>query len=186
MNKKLQFFVVVIILLIFGLSCSYASNQTDDTGSDAISTDVPKTDNIITKTTESDVKAATSEVTNYASLSKELLDNSGVDKTVNMKKGTYTITNPIKMTQKAKTIVVNGNGAVIDGSNTKSFLTVTANNKLTINNLVIKNTKNTDGAAGIIVSDKAQLTLNNCTFINNIASGKGGALLNRGTTVVNG
>ena len=45
------------------------------------------TDNIITKTTESDVKAATSEVTNYASLSKELLDNSGVDKTVNMKRG---------------------------------------------------------------------------------------------------
>ena len=41
MNKKLQFFVVVIILLIFGLSCSYASNQTDDTADDAISTDVP-------------------------------------------------------------------------------------------------------------------------------------------------
>jgi len=186
MNKKLRFFVMLIILLIFGISCSYASEQVDDNNFDAVSTDVAKNNDLITKTVDQDVKTADSEVTNYASLSTELLDNSGVDKTVNMKKGTYTITNPIKMTQKAKSIVVNGNGAVIDGSNAKSFLTVTANNKLTINNLVIKNTKNANEAAGIVVADKAYLTLNNCTFINNVASGKGGALLNRGTTVING
>ena len=186
MNKKLQFFVVVIILLIFGLSCSYASNQTGDDISDVISNDVTENDNTITKAIDSDVKTANSEVTNYASLSAELLDNSGVNKTVDMKKGMYTITEPIKMTQKAKTIVLNGNGAVIDGSNAKSFLTVTSNNRLTINNLIIKNTKNTNEAAGIVVSNNAYLTLNNCTFINNVASGKGGALLNRGTTVING
>lgn len=187
MNKKLQFFVVVIILLIFGLSCSYASNQTDDTADDAISTDVPKTDNVITKTTESDVKTATSEVTNYASLSAELTDNSET-KTVNMKKGTYTITNPITILEKSytKTITINGNGAVIDGSNSKTFLTINPNNKVTINNLVIKNTKSAKNAAGIVANNKVQLTLNNCTFINNVATEKGGALLNRGTTVVNG
>ncbi len=185
MNKKIQFFVILIIFLIMGISCSYAANQTDDV-SDALTTSINENDNLITKTIDSDtVKTANSEVTNYASLSSELLDNSGVNKTINMKKGTYTITNPIKMTQKAKTIVVNGNGAVIDGSNAKSFLTVTRNNNLTINNLVIKNTKNTNEAAGIVVADYAYLTLNNCTFINNVATSKGGALLNRGTTVVN-
>lgn len=186
MNKKLQFFVVVIVLLIFGLSCSYASDQTDDVDSDVISTDVAEIDNSITKTTDSGVKTDSSEVSDYASLSSALAQNSE-SKTINMKKGTYTITDPIKILEKSftKTTVINGNGAVIDGSNAKSFLTIAPNNKVTINNLVIKNTKGTSEAAGIVANNKVELTLNNCTFMNNVATGKGGAILNRGTTVIN-
>lgn len=184
MNKSMKYFIMLFILLTFTMSCAYAANETQVTDTTDIETNTVQ-DNTITKAQTAQTKTATTEVTSYDSLVNELTDTED-NKTINIKKGTYKITNPIttRNTGKAKSITINGNGATIDGSNTQSFLTISPNNIVTINDLIIKNTKATSQASAIITQNNVVLTLNNCTFINNVASGKGGAITNRGTAII--
>ena len=188
MNKNIKYLVLLIILLIFSISCSYATNDMDDTGIDT-TTDNVEINKDITKTqiiNENLKTEKTVEINNYNSLKTELNDNE-VNKTINIKKSTYAITDALNINNKGytKNIIINGNGAIIDGSNTKTFLTIGQNNNVIINDLVIKNTKGTSQSGAIVVSNNAKLTLNNCNFTNDVSTGKGGAIANRGTTVIN-
>ncbi|RAP53529.1 MAG: hypothetical protein BZ138_00605 [Methanosphaera sp. rholeuAM270] len=190
MKNKLKFFVLLFIILIFSFSYVHATNETDTHDSDStVSVKEAEVNKIITKNENKNktVKTAdTVQVNSYDSLASQLTGNEE-NKIINLKKATYKITNQVSIPTKSfsKNIVINGNGAVIDGSNSKSFLKIGANNNVTINNLHIKNTKAITQASGIIVSEKSSLTLTNCNFTNDVSSGKGGALINRGTTKIN-
>ncbi|RAP53526.1 MAG: hypothetical protein BZ138_00585 [Methanosphaera sp. rholeuAM270] len=189
MKNICKYFVLLFILLIFGLSCAYAANMTDEGNSDStVSVNDAEVNKVITKTSTNDRNlktAQTSQVSTYAALATQLNDNEA-NKTINIKKATYTITKPISINSKSftKNIVINGNGAIIDGAKSKSFLNIASNNKVTINNLIIRNTKASDQSGAIVVSNKVTLRLNNCQFINDVSSGKGGAITNRGTTII--
>lgn len=194
MNKNYKYFVLLFVLLIIGISCAHATNETDVSSSDATVTasDVAVNTNVNKEITKTNIKdntvktANVTEVNSYSALETELTDKSS-DKIINLKKGTYKISHQIKMYDKGFTrnIVINGNGATLDGSNSQSFLIIFKNNKVTINDLNIKNAKGTSGAGGVVVNSQSSLTLNNCNFTNVVSTGIGGAVTNMGTTTVN-
>ena len=180
----MKMFILFIFLLLFTLSCSHASNETNDECSDSTSLNEVETINEVQKNEiNRDNKEEGSEVTSYDMLFSELRTNDE-NKIVNIKKGTYIVNEPIplKICSYTKNLVINGNGAIIDGNNSKYFLSISTNNNVTINNLIIRNTKSDSQASGINTSNNVHLKLNNCTFINCVSTGKGGALANRGVT----
>lgn len=78
-----------------------------------------------------------------------------------------------------KSLTINGQGHTIDCANLKdTYLFKSTNGKITLENLIIKNNKNSQFNYGTIyIKDNAQYTINNCTFIGNTAGG-GGAIYN--------
>lgn len=188
MNNNIKYVVMLLILLIFSISCAYATNDTDISDSDSNvvdhSTEISKT---VTKANNIDkpVKTGNNLINSYNSIATEA--NEEYVGSVYLEKKTFKVVNPITINKKGSTknVVIYGNGAVIDGSNSKSFLHIAAGNKVTINDLVIKNTKETPEAGGISISDGATVILNNCNFTNDVSTGKGGAIVNRGKLTIN-
>jgi len=78
-----------------------------------------------------------------------------------------------------KSLTINGQGHTIDCANLKdTYLFKSTSGKITLENLIIKNNKNSMYSYGTIyIKDNAQYTINNCTFISNTAGG-GGAIYN--------
>ncbi|MEE1156674.1 MAG: hypothetical protein U0K80_04595, partial [Methanobrevibacter sp.] len=78
-----------------------------------------------------------------------------------------------------KSLTINGQGHTIDCANLKdTYLFKSTSGKITLENLIIKNNKNSMYNYGTIyIKDNAQYTINNCTFISNTAGG-GGAIYN--------
>ena len=79
-----------------------------------------------------------------------------------------------------KTLTIDGQGYTIDGGNLKNnYLFISSSGKITMENLVIKNFNNYHyGFGTIYIKDSAQYSINNCTFISNVASFDGGAIYN--------
>lgn len=79
-----------------------------------------------------------------------------------------------------KSLTINGQGHTIDCANLKNtFLFKSTSGMITLENLIIKNNKNSYlGFGTIYITDSAQYTINNCTFINNSGSSCGGAIYN--------
>ena len=193
MNKKIKFTSIFIFLLILLIGVSAISAVEDNQQADntqnvvaqtnQVNEDIQEvqTNNIENK--EKNVKKAAKTVSTYNELSSAL---KAVDdnKTINMKKGTYTITSPIELTGKIDNITINGNGAIIDGLNKYQFLTFNGKRNITINDLTIRNTKSTSQAAAITMTGVSNLKLNNVNFTHNVAEGRGGAITNRGNLTV--
>ena len=83
-------------------------------------------------------------------------------------KGNFAITDTIKLqwdNSPAKEFTINGNGATIDGKNSKPFLTIFENYKVTLNNLnFVDNLISKDGGGAIAVHTGGELNINNCNF----------------------
>jgi len=87
-------------------------------------------------------------------------------------------------------LTINGNGATIDGENSKSFITIANGFTVTLNNLTIKNMVAQNGGA---IKNYGTLTVNNTIFDSNNAiystgnktTVDGGAIFSDGTTTVN-
>lgn len=66
-----------------------------------------------------------------------------------------------------RTLIINGNGATMDGKGSKSFLTVLSEYSVTINNLNIANNYRYRGGGGaVFVNEGGELHVNNCSFTN--------------------
>ena len=77
-----------------------------------------------------------------------------------------------------KSLTINGQGHTIDCANLKNtFLFKSTSGMITLENLIIKNNKMAQYGT-IYITDSAQYTINNCTFIDNSASYFGGAIYN--------
>ncbi|MBR0472060.1 MAG: Ig-like domain repeat protein [Methanosphaera sp.] len=189
MKNNIKYFVVLFVLLIFGISCAYAANETSDsTVSDETVTAQPSEVNkVITKTNTKDkaVKTGYDEVTSYNQLADELTEKT-TEKTVYLKKGTYKATKTINLwdSPTLKKVEIFGNGAVIDGSNSKQFLKIFKNVKVTVHDLTIKNTKGGERSGAIDINAKGMLVADNCTFINAVSTGKGGAITDSGSSTI--
>lgn len=189
MKKSIKYFVVLMILLTFSVSCAYAANETADTtnADTSVSASETETNKVIAKTDTADKKVKTgyNEITSYKDLETELTDKE-LQKTVYLKKGTYKATHVINMwdSPKMKKVEIFGNGAVIDGSNSKQFLKLFKNVNVTIHDLTIKNTKGGERSGAIDVNAKGIINVDNCKFINAVSTGKGGAITNSGSATI--
>lgn len=97
-----------------------------------------------------------------------------ITQTINLRNG-YSRSSYLKLT----TLTVNGNNKIIDGCGEYEFIQLNDNDaplNLTLNNLIIKNCKDSIGGA-IYIGDNtyANLTINDCVFENNHAD-YGGAI----------
>lgn len=115
--------------------------------------------------------------------------------TVNIADGVYSGTGNVNISISAKNVNIKGqsqNGTIINASGTGSTRMFTVSNgaSVTISNLTFANGNHTSNGGAIYLvgstTVRSYLTVNNCTFINNKASG-GGAISNvRSTLTVNG
>jgi len=174
---------IILVILCTSLICSSVAfaqednvdslKTNDDNGQNVqsnIETNIQKHDKEIKTTTT---------VSNYEELSKAMTKNA--NQTINMQKTTYKITNPTIAVNTNNNVIINGNGAVIDGQNKYHFLAMLGKNTtLTINNLTIKNTRNSSKYnTGAIYCENVTLNLNNINFTNN----NGGAVYTTNTNL---
>lgn len=107
--------------------------------------------------------------------------------TINLKAGNYTITNPINwgnVTSTIKTLTIKGNNQVIDGNNTKNFISITNGYTLNIENITAQNCYDLNGS--VINNINSTLTIQDSIFNNNTAKNYGGVIYNdhANTTVI--
>ena len=121
-------------------------------------------DETILKDTSQDTRSP------YDQFVKDLNDNTG---TVYLN-GNIKISEPFK-TIKHKT-VIDGKGHTIDAQHKTYIFKISA--PVTLKNIILKNGKSDNGGA---LYANAALTLNNCQFINNVATKAGGAIFVKGT-----
>lgn len=147
---------------------------------------ITATDNTTTTTTTT----ITKQVTNYTQLETQIKDaktKGECNYHINLKKDNYIITNPITWDSKSEktNLTINGQGSIIDGKNTKTFLKIAENTTITLANMTITNTCDQIYAA---VQNQGNLTINNITFKNNQISGKnlgGAAIHNKANLTIN-
>jgi hypothetical protein len=83
----------------------------------------------------------------------------------------------------SETVVINGNGAVLDAARARSsgmanFFWVKAGGSLTLDSLTLKNGYDSSGNGGAITMDGTTLVVRNCKFVSNSETkGYGGAIL---------
>ena len=105
-------------------------------------------------------------------------------KIITIKKGTYKLDDQLTMITSKYPLTIYGQNSTIDGNSKYKFLSVESAIKLTITGLNINNMIESDNAAAIETTELATVTIDNCTFINNTSTGKGGSLGNRGNMTV--
>ena len=114
-------------------------------------------------------------VNNYKQLYDQIenIKTQGTSKsyTINFNpKGDFTITDTIELEGEkspARTFIFNGNGATIDGKNSKSFLTIFSGYTATVNNInFVNNFRNVGGGGALFVHTDGELNVNNCNFTN--------------------
>ena len=184
--KKLFTLLIILSLTLLIIPSGYAAD--DGTDSDDILTYLEDTwENIhnfyIELTSES------VDVHGYDELAKVLAEkseeNSTIRYVINLQDGDYNVTNRIKCGYKYATIKINGNNHTIDGRGKKQFLEVYGN--LEVNNLTVQNTRyQKNESAAICMVSVSDLTIDNCTFLNNHGDIKGGAITSRGKTRITG
>lgn len=185
---------MAIIIILFALlaSLSMISAADDDNITDtqivsesveanAITDSTTETTQIQSENSSKNLKSATKyDVNNYTELYKAVNTNTS-DKTItiNLKGDSkYVITNPIVFNKSYTfdTIIINGNGRVIDGSNSKIFMNISYGKTLSITNVTIQNTY---GAKSSTFSNNGTLNLTNCIFSNDCLKSYG-LIFNRG------
>ena len=100
--------------------------------------------------------------------------------TINLNPGNYDVTNQIRWdnsTGTSKKLIINGNNNVISGKNSYTFINVTSDNTLELNNITLKNFKTA------IYSNKGKISLTNCTLTNNTVSLTNNTVSNGGSAI---
>ncbi|MEE0935867.1 MAG: hypothetical protein U0L42_09355 [Methanobrevibacter sp.] len=193
--KKIIILTLFLSLLLIGsVSAADVSNDTqkDINPIDENSADILKTENLdesqnemnslneieintelTTTNTHETLTASEINVNNYTQLYDqiEILKNEGTSESyiINLNpKGDFAITDAIILqgnNSPAKDFTINGNGAVIDGKNSKYFLTIFENYKVTLNDLnFVDNVITEDGGGAIAAHTGSELNINNCNF----------------------
>ncbi len=99
--------------------------------------------------------------------------------TINLLRGDYNATANFNWdaSLRTKTLVIEGNGLVLNGNNQYRFITVSNHCTLKLNNITFTNFTASNG--GVVYNLQGDVTVTNSKFINNNVSGSaGGAILN--------
>ena len=185
--KKGILILTMLILVLFSISCIYASDvndtlaasedtatiemaQIDEITAGDTSQTVEQSDDDETVNAETDLDTLSAGNGNYSDLRTDIENGGGLTKSYYRYYEGDGDTIEIR-----ESMVINGNGAVIDmaGFNIRAFY-INASD-VTINNLTIENA-NIIGKSGAIYWDGDGGTVFNCTFANNTADGDGGAI----------
>lgn len=194
--KMLMFIAIFLLAAVAVGAVSATSNDTDALSFDEIDEEIGLSDigdEIGSKQT------ASATVSSYDGLFKKIDEAKNVkcdEYTINLKSGTYKATKDmIKWASGdaagTKTLIINGNGATLDGNNKCGFLEVEMDYTLVLNNLRIQNyAKSGDSGyvdliygGAVFVDVRGTLIVNNCEFINNHAN-EGGAIYSEGILLV--
>ncbi len=191
--KKIIILTLFLSLLLIGsASAADVSNdtQTDINQIDESSADILKIENSdesqdmnsinevetnteLTDNTNETLTASEITVNDYNELYDQIenLMEQGTSEsyTINLNpNGDFAITDAIKLqgnNSPAKEFIINGNGATIDGKNSKYFLTIFENYKVTLNDLnFVDNIITKDGGGAIAAHTGSELNINNCNF----------------------
>lgn len=151
--------LILLVVFIFSISavCAQDTNQTDESDI-SYSNDLTLANSSLTVKTFTDLEKDISNASSEWNVDSDYKFSTQYDKNY---------TNGIKIT--GKTLIINGNGHIIDSDN-KSKIFDISNSNIIINNLVFKNSNN----SAIFVKN-SNLTTNNCVFENNVAK-NGGAV----------
>ena len=195
--KRITMFLSVFILLLIAISSVNATDvsndtiQIDDTMDTEQTQSTPSTSkeilqdhntNIedVEKTIKSDSDGITYTADNYADLISKVNNAKTANNEViiSLNPGDYNATAAITWGGSSnKKLTIDGNGIVLDGQDKYKFITIQANNYLTLKNITIQNYKSS-GQGGAIQCLMGQINMDNCTFINNTATDSVGGAVN--------
>ena len=190
MKCKKRFIFICLIICLFSIASVCASDANDislaseDAGQMELSIDNEIIDDNLkaneeTVSAETDSEILTDGQYTYSNLREQI----GSGGNINLTKGTYTYNNDGDTIEISTSGVINGNGAVIDMTeSTIRAFTVSASG-VTIKNLTIINA-NYNGDGGAIYFSSSG-TVTNCNFTNNSATYDGGAIRMNSGTVTN-
>ena len=137
------------------------------------------------------IKTGEFNVTGYEELYNKVeeikANNEYTEVTIKLNPGNYSITNPINWgntTHTTKKLTIKGNGQVIDGNNTKNFISITNGYTLNIENITAQNCYGLNGS--VINNINSTVTIQDSIFNNNTAKNYGGVIYNghANTTVI--
>ena len=98
------------------------------------------------------------------------------DCTIYLEPGTYTGDNRISIFQKSNIKII-GNSTILDAQGQRQIFGILQSSNITIQNIIFKNGYVVDGEGGAIYAyNSRDCSISNCTFINNTAGWKGGAI----------
>ena len=214
-NIRKVFLLFLILILTTGIASATNDTQTDtshkvsqnnpehDITAAITKNDIKTTKTITKNTNTTNIKTEKETYETTADNYEELLDKISEAKktscenyTINLKAGTYTISQTINWDtwDGAETLIINGNNTILNGQNKTQLMNITVLKDVILNNVIITNCKADKGSAitsegiltvnnsqfisninGAISSDNGYLTVNNSQFINNTAN-EGGAI----------
>lgn len=160
--KKICLILLVVFIFSISAVCAHDTNQTEESNISS-SDDLTLSNSSLTVKTFTDLEKDISNAGSEWNVDSDYKFTGQYDKNY---------TNGIKIT--GKTLVINGNGHVIDSDN-KSKIFDISNSNIIINNLVFKNSNNS-----AIFSKSSNLTTDSCVFENNAAK-NGGAVSTQST-----
>ena len=125
-------------------------------------------------------------VTTYSDLVKQVNNakkTKGASYTINLKKGTYKANSNMTWgdTKGTTKLVINGNGALLNGQSKYQFIDVSSGYNLELKNVKLMKFTSTDGGA---IENRGTLTVKNSKISYNKASNNGGAIYNTGDDLV--
>ena len=164
--------LILAVLLILLIPCSFASEITNETVSVDDSTDTAITagDDMIYVYDE-EVNGDGSQDNPYNSISDAVEKfNASTNSNIFIKNGDYDISKTINIDKDITIIGESKDGTVLKADSKDSIFKISTSSKVILINLTIKNSNSKDGAINIDASD-AILDVNNCVFENNTVGG---------------
>ena len=155
MKNKKYFIMILCIIALFSMQFVCASDNTD---------------NITLASAEDSVLSAPSETKTYTDLNQtisEAADGAEINLEYNYKYGGNDPKTGINIT---KNLIINGNGAVIDGASASSLFNISEGVTVTLKNLTITKAAYKEGWSADVfvaypaITSKGTLNIENCTF----------------------
>ena len=185
-NIRKVFLLFLILILTTGIASATNDTQTDtshkvsqnnpehDITAAITKNDIKTTKTITKNTNTTNIKTEKETYETTADNYEELLDKISEAKktscenyTINLKAGTYTISQTINWDtwDGAETLIINGNNTILNGQNKTQLMNITVLKDVILNNVIITNCKADKSSA---ITSEGILTVNNSQFISNI------------------
>lgn len=176
--------IVILVVMLLFLVTTVSASANNDSDSDVICDDSHSVNHLSKDVnTSKSLKQSTSnvKVNNYKQLYDAVINKSSNSSHLNitlMGSSVYTIDKTILVSNSLKhhNITINGNGRIISGNNSQTFMNISDKSFITINNLSIVNTS---GSSASAFNNNGTLNISNVSFVNNCILSRG-ILFNRG------
>ena len=192
LNKKLVMLLIIVVSLLAVSTASAAENATDIATADAdtIENELQANSNDngeINILKLSDNEDIVSEPDNGTFMDLQTkIDAAGDGGIVNLENNySYDDTFSSNGITIKNPITINGNGFEINGAGQSRIFCIDASNNVTLNDITFVKGYSSLGGAIIFNGDASGIVINNCRFIDNVASENGGAIYANGTFMNN-